>query len=796
MALDFRTSIDTRCVNATTCLNSPTVCGTSVVIAPTITGSTVVCSPIVCATSCTKSPILCATSCVSGSLITGTTFCTAGNIYLSGAASRFICIAGESPSKCITIIPGQSASGIGGNLILCGGETVTGTGGDVIINSGAGTTPGTVYLKCSNNTKLNTTSTGICVTGVADASTCVTSPVVCATTKVNIKSPTKTTRDINIGGCGLYSDGNLEMAIDKVFFIGPGSLSDSDTRFKLFTVNCHAYFDYYDCLCFRSGPVSSLYTATLSSGGTLCTNQAVCTPIVCATTCFVGSGAGLTGTASSLTTGSATNALALCGCVPSCFACGSFAQYTYGLGTAGWIRIASTNSNGYGIISISNSYYNNASAPIVFSFGTTYRSAGYITQIGGTNTLISKARIVYPTASDDPYYIEIYNTSTSTQNTNYITMTNTSQVTLNASYAAGSVPGGYSSNELTFTNGLSSQCICTGTIDLGACNNYNYITNSCCSGGLKLATGNGIGTLCDNMSMSSAGAFVCSFQNFYAPKFIENGTCLAGTYLGINATANNATCLNGIPACYYVYGCGCPGSCTATAGTYNPYEPTMYKSGFWEVTGAGWTPTTNWYWGLTAAHTSNGPAYNYSMNLIGQNSADNYYLRYVAGGTPGTWRRIWTSFDVTAFCSTNTVSTAVCRDGNGDFCARCLTVVDVIVTSDSRLKTDIKPIQNALSTVLHLCGVGYCMCGDVNCEKHIGLIAQDTKKVLPEIVSVTIPDENDNKYGIDDEKLGVKYGKLTAVLVEAIKELDKKVNCLCCELNYWRNYNTPNQNNF
>jgi hypothetical protein len=153
--------------------------------------------------------------------------------------------------------------------------------------------------------------------------------------------------------------------------------------------------------------------------------------------------------------------------------------------------------------------------------------------------------------------------------------------------------------------------------------------------------------------------------------------------------------------------------------------------------------------------------------------------------------RTWNNKNL-AMCAANVGSTVVCRDGNGDFCARCLTVVDVVVTSDSRLKTDIKPICNALSTVLHLCGVGYHICGDINYENHIGLIAQDTQKVLPEIVSVTIPDENDIKYGINDEKLGVKYNKLTTVLVEAIKELDKKVNCLCHELNYWRNYNTPN----
>src|ERR1035437_6528231 len=92
-------------------------------------------------------------------------------------------------------------------------------------------------------------------------------------------------------------------------------------------------------------------------------------------------------------------------------------------------------------------------------------------------------------------------------------------------------------------------------------------------------------------------------------------------------------------------------------------------------------------------------------------------------------------------------------------------------TSDCRLKKDILPISNALSMVTQLCGVCYHRYDDEKNENNIGLIAQDVFKVLPEVVSHSIPDENDFKLGICDEKLSISYGNISSVLIEAIKEL-------------------------
>jgi hypothetical protein len=94
-----------------------------------------------------------------------------------------------------------------------------------------------------------------------------------------------------------------------------------------------------------------------------------------------------------------------------------------------------------------------------------------------------------------------------------------------------------------------------------------------------------------------------------------------------------------------------------------------------------------------------------------------------------------------------------------------LTTGKVVMYSDERLKTDIRPIENALERVDKLKGVYYHW-KDENEDKtqQIGLIAQDVQKQFPELV-------NTDKNGI----LSVDYPKLTAILIECVKELKQKL---------------------
>ena len=99
--------------------------------------------------------------------------------------------------------------------------------------------------------------------------------------------------------------------------------------------------------------------------------------------------------------------------------------------------------------------------------------------------------------------------------------------------------------------------------------------------------------------------------------------------------------------------------------------------------------------------------------------------------------------------------------------------------SDERLKDNIKPIDNALDKVCSLSGntfewneISHRPTG----KKDIGVIAQEVEKVFPEIV-----DTRDSGYK------AVDYQKLSAVLIEAVKELkteieelkDKCNGCTC-----------------
>ena len=87
---------------------------------------------------------------------------------------------------------------------------------------------------------------------------------------------------------------------------------------------------------------------------------------------------------------------------------------------------------------------------------------------------------------------------------------------------------------------------------------------------------------------------------------------------------------------------------------------------------------------------------------------------------------------------------------------------NVTAYSDERLKDNIETIENGLDKVEQLRGVTYTR----DEKESIGVIAQEVEKILPEIV-LTADDEMGTK--------SVDYSRLTAVLIEAVKELSARV---------------------
>jgi len=106
--------------------------------------------------------------------------------------------------------------------------------------------------------------------------------------------------------------------------------------------------------------------------------------------------------------------------------------------------------------------------------------------------------------------------------------------------------------------------------------------------------------------------------------------------------------------------------------------------------------------------------------------------------------------------------------------------------SDKTLKENIRTVPNALDKVLKLRGVFYnfknevlnnskdtlTVIPDIKPKTELGFIAQEVENVLPEVVNT-----------LDDGRKTVAYSNIVALLVEAIKEQENKIQQLQDEVN-------------
>jgi hypothetical protein len=92
-----------------------------------------------------------------------------------------------------------------------------------------------------------------------------------------------------------------------------------------------------------------------------------------------------------------------------------------------------------------------------------------------------------------------------------------------------------------------------------------------------------------------------------------------------------------------------------------------------------------------------------------------------------------------------------------------ITAANFNTTSDESLKDNVETIGNALDKVLQLRGVNFNWIE--NGEAATGVIAQEVEKVIPEVVAQR-----------DDGTKTVSYGNLVGILIEAIKEQQKKID--------------------
>lgn len=101
----------------------------------------------------------------------------------------------------------------------------------------------------------------------------------------------------------------------------------------------------------------------------------------------------------------------------------------------------------------------------------------------------------------------------------------------------------------------------------------------------------------------------------------------------------------------------------------------------------------------------------------------------------------------------------------------------VFVTSDGKYKTNIQAIRNPLEIITRLEGKTYFWTEEAQKNlsadngRHVGFIAQDLQKVLPELV---MTDNHDN--------MAVNYQEVIPILVEAIKAQQKQIEAMQAQL--------------
>lgn len=134
--------------------------------------------------------------------------------------------------------------------------------------------------------------------------------------------------------------------------------------------------------------------------------------------------------------------------------------------------------------------------------------------------------------------------------------------------------------------------------------------------------------------------------------------------------------------------------------------------------------------------------------------------------TPNPGKLTVNQMAVQATTASSTTSSGALVVGGGIGVGGQVTATTIVETSSITLKENINPIVNALDVITRLNGVTYDRLD--NKEHEAGLIAEWTNNVVPELVA---KDSEGNATGI-------KYSKLTAYLIEAVKSLKDELDSI------------------
>lgn len=117
-----------------------------------------------------------------------------------------------------------------------------------------------------------------------------------------------------------------------------------------------------------------------------------------------------------------------------------------------------------------------------------------------------------------------------------------------------------------------------------------------------------------------------------------------------------------------------------------------------------------------------------------------------------------------------TSTAALYVGGSDNFNGGIVSRYGINESSDISLKTEIRSIEDPNKKISKIRGVYFKRTDDKSNRRHIGVIAQEVEKILPEVVSSTSGIKN------------VAYGNMIALLIECIKENNKDIEFLKHEL--------------
>lgn len=159
----------------------------------------------------------------------------------------------------------------------------------------------------------------------------------------------------------------------------------------------------------------------------------------------------------------------------------------------------------------------------------------------------------------------------------------------------------------------------------------------------------------------------------------------------------------------------------------------------------------------------------YQYQLVGKLNGTTPVMRFRvgAGSTLSSWKDLVQNDGTDKFSVINSAVDSITSTGG-------ISITGTLVQgSDIRLKTNIKKLTSSRAKLHEINGYEFSRL-DINDEfgplKEVGVIAQEIQKVQPELVRVR-----------SDGMLTVAYGNLSAILIEATKEVDLDVQDLKAE---------------